>query len=128
MPRDSLGRIVYVGDVYSTCSDGERRDLVVTMIANEAIVGALTSDGVLAGFPADSSAVDLAASAYRTNYERYFADLGTREGVIEAAMLACRGVRPCRTCPLWGWSAAFGVRVGICILGFDAWLDERAAI
>lgn len=120
MPRDNLGRIVYVDDV------------VLTPHRTAHQVGAVGGDcarldngrRVLARL----LTVDLDASPERTNYERYFADLGTRDEVVEAAdsCLYDRSIS-CSSCPLCGWGAAFGTPSAYCDFFVD-WLDKKAAI
>ena len=101
MPRDSLGRIVYVGDRLLALGE-------VDLIAGgKLIIG--VSHGRFMVSPG-RAAVDLEASPERTNYERYFADLGTRDEVVDAAdsCLFDRSIS-CSGCPIDGWGAAFGL-------------------
>lgn len=114
MPRDSLGRIVYEGDeLDGLCiMEGIRG----SKLRLNTFCGHLTTD-------AGSVTVDLAASPPRTNYERYFADLGAREEV-EFAFFSwpCKNVDApeCVTCP-------FELVAGECRY-FPVWLDERAVV
>jgi len=119
IPRDSLGRIVYVGDRLLALGD-------VDLIAGgKLLIG--VSHGRFMVSPG-RAAVDLAASPERTNYERYFADLGTRDEVVEAAdsCLYDRSIS-CSSCPLCGWGAAFGTPSAYCDFFVD-WLDKKAVI
>ena len=109
MPRDSLGRIVYVGDVWE---DGTR---VISI-----------QEGSSARF---AETLDLAASPARTNYERYFADLGTRDEVRFAVSRECNS-RSCSGCVFANWvSMAYcGSGIGFCYIPFNRWLDMKAVI
>lgn len=111
MPRDSLGRIVWLGDVtdegYEVGGYAEGELLLCT-------------SRIVHRLPANLVTVDLDASPERTNYERYFSDLGTREEVREAAASTCDDAI-CRDCPFDGapwW----------CYDGFYRWLDEKAVV
>lgn len=119
VPRDSLGRIVYVGDRLLALGDV---DLITD---GKLLIG--VSHGRFMVSPV-RAAVDLAASPGRTNYERYFADLGTRDEVVEAAdsCLYDRSIS-CSGCPIDGWGAAFGMSSAYCD-SFSDWLYERAVI
>lgn len=118
MPHDKLGRIVYVGDVLE---DGA----IVTGILPTGLEVALR--GSTGGpFPASSETVDIDASPCLTNYERYFADLGTFEAVLDAVDDDCFR-HECRTCVFDGWGMRFGTVPADCH-GFGTWLDERAVI
>ena len=119
MPRDSLGRIVYVGDRLLALGE-------VDLIAGgKLIIG--VSHGRFMVSPG-RAAVDLEASPERTNYERYFADLGTRDEVVDAAdsCLFDRSIS-CSGCPIDGWGAAFGMSSAYCG-SFSDWLDETAVV
>lgn len=120
MPCDSLGRIVYEGDeLDGLCiMEGIRG----SKLRLNTFCGHLTTD-------AGSVTVDLAASPPRTNYERYFADLGTRAEVDAAREAECGDLRheSCWPCPFRQWGSAFSMPCWSC-LAFDGWLDERAVI
>lgn len=119
MPRDSLGRIVYVGDRLLALGE-------VDLIAGgKLIIG--VSHGRFMVSPG-RAAVDLEASPERTNYERYFADLGTREEVAEAAKAICACSCECPACVLNDWCETFRVESGFCLLSFCCWLNKRAVI
>ncbi|WP_101723080.1 hypothetical protein [Eggerthella timonensis] len=116
MPRDSLGRIVYVGDVL----DGGA--VIMTILRDDEAKIAFPTGGV--GFiPLRFVEICLAASPLSTNYERYFADLGAREEV-EFAFFSwpCKNVDApeCVTCP-------FELVAGECRY-FPVWLDEKAVV
>ena len=72
IPRDSLGRIVYKGDVYQTWTDGVRLDGVVTEFVCCSCVKVYITPLRFTSFPSNIAPIDLAASPDRTNYERYF--------------------------------------------------------
>lgn len=119
MFRDRLGRIVYVGDRLLALGD------VDLIVGGKLIIG--VSHGRFMVSPG-RAAVDLAASPERTNYERYFADLGTREEVADASesciydhSISCIG------CPLDEWGATFGMPSKHCG-AFDIWLDKKAVV
>lgn len=118
--RDSLGRIVYVDDV------------VLTPHRTAHQVGAVGGDcarldngrRVLARL----LTVDLDASPERTNYERYFADLGTLDEVIDAGdSCICDMSLWCSDCPFYRWGEAFGISPYDCI-AFIRWLYEKAVV
>lgn len=120
MPRDSLGRMVYVGDTVE--------GLGVVDEADDG--GFLFFKAFLGHLPVASRSVtvDLASSPPRTNYVRYFADIGTREEVIEASDVCVHDTWiPCSTCVFEGWGESFGCRDDGCG-GFDEWLDTHAVI
>lgn len=120
-PRDSLGRIVYEGDALACGATVER-------ILPSGGIGVVFPNGGVSGFSSCYETVDLAASPPRTNHERYFADLGTREEVVDAAD-SCLGddSSTCDRCPLEGWGKEFGFHPAGCAY-FNRWLDERAVI
>ena len=121
MPRDSLGRIVYVGDVLTGGA------AIIKILPDDEAKIAFPTGGV--GFiPFRFGIIDLAASPEHTSYERYFADLGTRDEVVVAAD-SCLGddSSTCDRCPLEGWGKAFGFHPAGCAY-FNRWLDERAVI
>ena len=119
MPRDSLGRIVYAGDVVE---DGA----IVYLVKSGNV--RMMRQGDFFDAEAEKLIIDLSASPCLTNYERYFADLGTREEVADAAD-SCLGdeSRTCELCPLAGWGKAFGSHPFGCVY-FNRWLIERAVI
>lgn len=119
MPRDSLGRIWYVGDVTTGGS-------MVYLAKSDYL--RLMSQGSFFNVAADKLTVDLAASPERTNHERYFADLGTLLEIADAAD-SCLGdeLCICERCPLEGWGKAFGARPVGCAY-FNWWLDKKAVI
>lgn len=114
MPRDSLGRIVYVGDV-TTCG-------AMVYLANSADLR-MMSQGTFFDAEADKLVIDLAASPYRTNYERYFADLGTFDEVIDAYEEEPESIcaDACPTCP-------FAFLAGGDCYYFQKWLNEKAVV
>ncbi len=73
--------------------------------------------------------IDLDASPKRTNYERYFADLGSLDEIKEAF----DDIEPCDpgacfSCPFRKWGQAFCMGgTGSC-LGFKAWLNQEATL
>lgn len=119
MPRDSLGRIVYVGDRLLALGE-------VDLIAGgKLIIG--VSHGRFMVSPG-RAAVDLEASPERTNYERYFADLGTLDEVIDAGdSCICDMSLWCSDCPFYRWGEAFGISPYDCI-AFIRWLYEKAVV
>jgi len=121
MPRDSLGRIVYVGDVIGN-------ETTVAEVGMSYTIVVAHPSGVSTALIASFVAVDLAASPERTNHERYFADLGTREEVYIAACDICVDSRKCSACVLNDWHETFGAENGMCLSSFNRWLDERAVV
>lgn len=115
MPRDSLGRIVYAGDVIGKDTIVEEASLPYTIVAAH-------QSGVSTALIASFVSVDLAASPEHTNHERYFADLGTRDEVVSAFdAINCQadGIS-CFECP-------FELISGDCFC-WPGWLDEKAVI
>ena len=74
--RDRLGRLVYEGD-FLDIGDGFRWKVARPNCKLERMF----DEKAIVLYP-----VDLAASPSRTNYERYFADLGTIDQIIVAYM------------------------------------------
>lgn len=119
MPRDSLGRIVYVGDMidgfgWVLSAIGELVAVVNTPFGN-------------AQFAVGNVTIDLAASPERTNYERYFADLGSWEDVLDAITYACDTLG-CADCPIEDWPELFGSGEISCLAAFLRWLGEPAVL
>lgn len=115
MPRDSLGRIVYVGDVL----DGGA--VIMTILRDDEAKIAFPTGGV--GFiPLRFVEICLAASPLRTNYERYFADLGTREEIV-AAFYAIN----CQADGIGCFECPFELTAGECWY-WPYWLDDMAVI
>lgn len=115
MPRDSLGRIVYAGDSL-TCG------ATVDCVLPSGGIGVAFPDGALSGFSPLLDSIDLASSPHRTNYERYFADLGTLSDVYDAY----RSI----DCHAEGWSCLecpFELVAGNCSR-FSEWLCKEAVI
>lgn len=115
MPRDSLGRIVYVGDVIGN-------ETTVAEVGMSYTIVVAHPSGVSTALIASFVAVDLAASPEHTNHERYFADLGTRDEVVSAFdAINCQadGIS-CFECP-------FELIAGECCC-WPYWLDEKAVI
>ena len=119
MPRDRLGRIVYAGDVVDALGTVEA--VSGGMLLFKSFLGHLP-------FAAGNVRVDLAASPERTNYERYFADLGTFDEVIKAAD-SCVFDKSifCLGCPLDDWGVAFEMPYVDCG-AFNTWLNETAVV
>ena len=119
MPRDSRGWIVYEGDVLT-----DRRYVVRTAqcaVALKARRGCTVERGW-------SLEVDPDRSPERTNYERWFADLGTLSEVVRASYDICRSETRCWCecvldclvheagmpgclCAFWGWLGETAVRL-----------------
>lgn len=114
-PRDSLGRIVYAGDVLACGATVER-------ILPSGGIGVVFPNGGVSGFSSCYETVDLAASPSRTNHERYFADLGTRDEVVAAFhSISCQEEEiSCFECP-------FRMVAGECCF-WPYWLYERAEV
>lgn len=122
IPRDSLGRIVHEGDVL------ESGTTIMTILTEYEAKITFPTGGT--GFiPLRiMSAINLEASPECTNYERYFADLGTRAEIIRAIVSACG---ECDECPCTIGDIIELVKgyetVG-CFAPFGHWLDEKAVI
>ena len=72
--------------------------------------------------------VDLENSPRRTNYERYFADLGSRDEITQAVEDACfeTDSLACRhCCPFDDWDEEDPT---LCMTGFLNWLDKEATV
>ena len=94
--RDELGRVVYPRD-----------KMKLTEI-----------------FPRGKIVVDLIGSEPRTNYERYFADLGTLDDVILAfVMMKCDVCTP--GCPFFNWPGGDNFYDDDCT-NFVTWLSRTA--
>lgn len=121
MPRDRLGRIVYAGDVVEGLGT-----------VNAADGGYLLFKAFLGHLPvaSDRATVNLSASPERTNYERYFADIATRDDIEDARVGVCDSVLDdaCSNCVFYDWEKFFDIHIVVDCDGFDAWLDERAVI
>lgn len=115
MPRDSLGRIVYAGDVLACGATVER-------ILPSGGIGVVFPSGGVSGFSSCYETVDLASSPEHTNHERYFADLGTREEVV-AAFYAIN----CQADGIGCFECPFELIAGECCY-WPYWLDERAVV
>lgn len=108
MPRDKLGRIVYESDVLD---NGMR----ITFIGKRT--------------DASDLEIDLAASPDRTNYERYFADLGTREEVQDAYLSHCSNTAHCSdSFAFYNWGRATDEDCCFTCEYFPWWLDKKAVI
>lgn len=101
--RDSLGRLIYRGDVF------------------------IGLDAEAAWWRRKELTVDLEKSPKRTNYERYFADIGTLDEVIDAAFNGSDVL--CEDCPLyrWGELCGFDYEWSGCA-GFGRWLEQEATL
>lgn len=116
--RDSLGRIVYEGDVLTGGYE------VVEVMGRR--IEFFDENDDACSVLAYTLTIDLRMSPSRTNYERYFADLGTLEEVRGAFYGdrqdsdLCKLRRLREECPF----AAIAGRCG----DWPRWLDERAAL
>ena len=97
--RDCLGRLVYASDFID---DGSKIGVVCginrlgeVLIHYRSPLGYWIMDKVVS----ESTEVILDASPKRTNYERYFADLGTLGEVWEAWADLCLETFKCGECP-----------------------------
>lgn len=71
----------------------------------------------------DRCTVDLTASPKRTNFERYFAGMTTRDEIHDLMSEHCDWKDPrCGQCPFSGWLGTDDCE------GFFIWLDEEATI
>lgn len=130
--RDRLGRLVYVGDRVFINS--------VHAAVIERTEGWPPSgfrcvfeyDGnVYEGVSAtDAALVDLETSPKRTNYERYFADIGSQETIDQAVDQICdsQGTDCSDTCPFWNWEYDADVGECYCIEAFKEWLEQEATV
>lgn len=118
--RDRLGRIVYVGDVLDSGAKVTHIDPDCDILLDARVC----KPTPFTVFYAHLVTIDLDASPDHTNYERYFADLGTRADVQNAFFdepdYLCDGPSCCDTCP-------FNLITGNCGEFID-WLDEKAVI
>lgn len=116
--RDRLGRLVYEGDV------------LVNKIGGGFVAWYphLSDEWDFFAYCLQFDVVDLEKSPKHSNFERYFADLGTLEEVMDG-FRDCRGIS-CYDCPFRGWNRAFGMDYSFpsqCT-GFPKWLGEVAAV
>ena len=119
MPRDSLGRIGYVGDVTTGGS--------MVYLAKSPYTRMMSQGSFFNAAPVKLT-VDLTASPDRTNYERYFADLGTHEEVARSMPHGDECLDgACDSCPFDYWGKAFSMPCDYCV-AFDDWLNEKAVI
>ena len=129
--RDSLGRLIYFGDIFIGLGTeymvhhGDECD-------NQFIYSEETypdgRNGFAAWWRCKELTVELADSPGRTNYQRYFADLGTLDEVIDAAYNGPDIL--CERCPFYRWGSLYGNlddEWSGCA-GFRRWLEQVATI
>lgn len=120
--RDRLGRLVYEGD---TVKYGRKTWKAGTTQDRKPFL--LFDDVNWFGIPARAECceVDLEASPKRSNFERYFADLGTFDAVEHAYSFGCD--YNCENCPFdsWGKATDSKSKFTTCLAFWD-WLDEVA--
>lgn len=122
--RDRLGRLVYSGDVVG--SESRRYNVGYFSFYNRAM---LYNEESMLGIPVQTHllTVDLAVSPERSNYQRYFADLGTLDEITDA-VYDCPDLL-CGHCPLYHWGSLYGYGAPWqSCAGFKRWLDEVATI
>lgn len=125
--RDRLGRLVYLDDFVSIDSGCG----VVLDADDDGICFKFVFGGVIVlkyHGSAEHVIVDFAASPKRSNFERYFADLGTMDDVLLAQKRICLSV------------SGFDCVQGDCVFGswcnsdwlgydsFMAWLQQEATV
>lgn len=126
--RDRLGRLVYEGD---TMRELPRLDpcarRTVTRYMGMICYKDTCSDMVWF-FDPSLAVLDMAWSPKRTNYERYFADVGALPDVKWAKSCACRGEK-CANCPFSCWGDSFGIDgYWFSCHDFNLWLEMEAVI
>ena len=127
--RDRLGRLLYVGD-YVTI--GTVRAFITAPIdevwPHNGFYCVFEHDGSVREGASATGAdfVDLEASPKRTNYERYFADLGTLSTVCVAKSKICFDT-PTSDCVEGKCTFGYWCGVGKGLFFYD-WLKEKATI
>lgn len=133
--RDHRGRLIYPGDMLIDIRNGQLATAYKAEYGknDEYRVYWFNDSGVLInGVLYDIYAeVDLNLSPERTNYERYFADLGTLDQVVQCSDEICKQYdgKACTetSCPFCWWSLCFWAD-GPCLESFATWLEEEATI
>ncbi len=122
MPRDSLGRIVYVGDMIGGFG--------LVLSAVEKLVVVVNTPFGNAPVAVGNVTIDLAASPERTNYERYFADLVTHDKVVETFYDACDETPGlmCHKCVFRDLAKCLAAGGDYDCYEFKRWIDEPAVI
>lgn len=127
--KDKLGRFVYAGDIV-TDSFGN-----IWRIKERLYEPYLDLDPLCYSTSwliwTESGTINLEASPKRSNYERYFADMGTLEEVLclsrTEAGLSCEW--DCEGCPFLGWGTFFGVpEHPLYCVAFAIWLRRNSVI
>ena len=134
--RDMLGRFIYKDDVLINMVDGSvsKADYFTCIFDPNAYLSvAIDQKNQYRYISKDMKViVDLDQSPKRTNYDRYFADIGTIDEIKKAFktndlcfVSACRK----SLCPFWNWGWEFDSDDGVdsCI-NFRDWLDEVAVL
>ena len=123
--RDRLGCLVYEGDI--VVDEGvDDEEPYSWYVWGESSICELTlkSGPFYDEVWANQVMVIFEDSPKRTNYERYFADLGT-EDEIRSVIFDCEGSE-CGTCPFLRWGGEFHVGPWTTCYGFPAWLGREA--
>ena len=130
-PRDSRGWLIYEGDwvrnsINNVLVRVDKTFGNVLSLSNKATLFSYhPKEPTIVSSWSEYLYVDLSRSLTRTNYERWFADLGTLEDVKEAFDAQCDDM--CYSCPLSHWGTYFHteMKYGGCF-SFNAWLAEEA--
>lgn len=124
--QDKLGRLIYEDDIVV---DG---DLDRWLVLGESDYGGIDlKRGPWSWLTLpEAVCVELDDSPKRSNYARYFADLGTIEEVIDASNTRieqdCRG-QSCNECPFNWWGEVFDCITLYCF-EFPEWLMKEAVL
>ena len=130
MGTDSLGRLIYLGDWVIGLNPvyyGEVGDTFDPYDGSGLTLIVFSDDWDYENIEPDDSIVDLAWSPERTNYERYFADLGTFEDIIEHTEDFCDDcfILGARNCPYYNWKRPCDSGFS-CRWAFQYWLTQKA--
>lgn len=120
MPRDSRGWIIYQWDRVRQANC--LYPVLVLKVRESRLTTDLTDSRGIAVDPRTVT-IDPDRSPSRTNYERWFADLGTREEVFRALHKACTD--GCSDCPIKDWPET-AYPGASCFSSFAVWIDEMA--
>lgn len=120
--KDCLGRIIYEGDIDSNILPKRVENIVSD---NWVDVRYLVDITRFFNFPAFVLEVDLKESPSHTNYERYFADLGTLDEVITAFLRSCTDDMDCHECPFSRFGEWIDRETPSCV-SFEFWLYREA--
>lgn len=119
MPRDSRGWIICTGDVLT---DGS----LVVSVSDGGLLLEVGHGIMVESSWSSSLEVDPFRSPERTNYERWLADIGTRDDIECALLTLCPRNDDCGCCPFDNWGFEFSVHGMHGCGGMFDWINMRA--